>query len=181
MAKVWPVFEGKEPTHGEPWAVLPLDEAVRTLRVEKKHFLSEPSRTPRFGDASRESRLAGYRHVVVEVEHAEARKGGWKPGFYRSPLDPDAAFNRLIEQAAVSNLGANNVARVIVEPALDSEGEEALRVTVVLKRYRAKQLSGDAVLDTLVSIRRRSQEMGEQRMPLVQYATEQELKQNVGS
>ncbi len=94
MAKVWPVYEGKEPTVGRPWAVLPLDDAIRVLDLEPEHFLMDLSRTPKFGDIERDLTWVGYRHVVVEVGVDEAQ-GDWRSGFYRSPLSTVEAFFRL--------------------------------------------------------------------------------------
>jgi hypothetical protein len=181
MAKVWPVYDGKEPTAGKPWVVLPLDEAIALLDLEREHVLSDLSRPPRFGDADREMRFADYQNVVVEVGGAEARKARWRPGFYRSPVTPGEAFVRLVGHVAKAHLGPEQVVRVAAEPAIDSEGREALRVTIVIRPGAAKQLGGDAVLDTLVGVQERLQEMGEQRVPIIEYATEQELKQGASS
>lgn len=181
MAKVWPAYDGKEPTVGKPWAILPLDEAITLLDLKKKHFLSDLSRPPRFDDTKRDMRLLGYQHVVLEVGDAEARKARWRPGFYRSPVAPDEAFVRLVGHAAKAHLGSEHVVRVATEPAIDSEGREALRVTIVIRPGAAKQLGGDAVLDTLVNVQARLQEMGEQRFPIIEYATEEELKQDASS
>lgn len=181
MAKVWPVYDGKEPTAGKPWAVLPLDEAIALLDLEREHVLSDLPKPPRFGDADRDIRFAGYQNVVVEVGGAEAKKARWRPGFYRSPVTPGEAFVRLVGQVAKAHLGPEQVIRVAAEPAIDSEGREALRVTIVIRPGAAKQLGGDAVLDTLVGVQERLQEMGEQRFPIIEYATEQELKQGASS
>lgn len=95
MAKVWPVFEVREATQGEPWAVLPFDDAIRVLELDPKDLISDLSRTPRFSDSSHDlSWAAGHRYIVVEVGEEEA-KAGWKPGYYRSPLDPADAGVRL--------------------------------------------------------------------------------------
>lgn len=94
MAKVWPVYEGRRATVGDPWAVLPLDDAVRILDLDPRHFLSELSRPPKFGDLERDMTWTGYRHVVVEAGEDEAH-GHWRPGFYMSTLSPAETFFRL--------------------------------------------------------------------------------------
>lgn len=33
MAKIWPVYDGKVPTIGQPWAELPLTEAMRLFEL----------------------------------------------------------------------------------------------------------------------------------------------------
>ena len=61
------------------------------------------------------------------------------------------------------------------EPAVDSEGNEAVRITIVIAPAAVRKLGGEAVLDTLVRLRRRLEDEGESRFPLVEYATEEEL------
>jgi hypothetical protein len=61
--------------------------------------------------------FAGFEQIVVEIERAEGRKSSWKPGFYRSPIEPKEAFRRLIEQPFIAELGKKNVVRAEYEPA----------------------------------------------------------------
>jgi len=68
-----------------------------------------------------------------------------------------------------------NLERIVTEPATDSEGKEALRIILVLKPGAAKILTGDQALDLLVGIQQKLQAEGEERFPIVEYATEQEL------
>jgi hypothetical protein len=66
---------------------------------------------------------------------------------------------------------------VIAEPFVDSQGDAALRITIVLRPNVAMRLTGDAVLDTLVQIQRRLSQEGEERFPLIEYATREELEE----
>jgi len=50
-----------------------------------------------------------------------------------------------------------------------------LRITIVIPQGAAARLKGDAVLDTLVDIQNRLRNAGEERFPIVEYATEEEL------
>lgn len=127
MANVWPVYEGKERTSIGPWAVLPLDDAVRVLDLEPQHFLSELSRTPKFGDTDRNLTLAGYRHVVVEVGDEETR-GEWRAGFYRSPLSPVEAFFRLEVHQSLGDLWRDEWMK-----GHDADGDPAVWLWAVLK------------------------------------------------
>ena len=34
MAKIWPVYEGRKPTSGGPWADLPVSEAVSLFELQ---------------------------------------------------------------------------------------------------------------------------------------------------
>jgi hypothetical protein len=43
------------------------EDAIALLKLKPKHFISDPSRTPRFGPQDRDLWLPGYKHVVVEV------------------------------------------------------------------------------------------------------------------
>ena len=101
MAKVWHVYEGPHPTRGATHHVLALDECVKRLGLAKDYHiaaehLSGPFLTPRFG--STDDKLALFKepkHVVIEVEEAEAKAHGWEPGFYHLPLSPAEAKGRL--------------------------------------------------------------------------------------
>ena len=175
MARVWPVYEGAEPTRGGPWADMPLSEAIALLDLEPGHFLSELRDAPRFGDASRDRWFAGYKHVVVEVGENERRRSNWKPGFYLSPLTPKAAFGRLIERVMVLALGRDKVTRVEWEPSVDSEGRDAVRVTVVIEPDAVRTIKGGSLLKALRKLHEQLGRMGDERTPIVEYATEAEL------
>lgn len=89
----------------------------------------------------------------------------------------------MLNNAAVSEVAtkvakrfaALELERVITEPVIDSEGEEALRITLVVKPDVAQRLNGDTTLDILVRLQQELQKDGEDRLPIVEYATEQEL------
>jgi hypothetical protein len=176
MAKIWPVYEGYRPTVGEPWANIPLREAVTLFELDKNDFLSES--IPRFGNQERDLSFVGFKYIVVEIERSEGRRANWKPGFYKSPVKPNDAFSRLIKQALTAELGENNLMRVDLEPAIDSQGRQALKITAVVAPNAAQRLNGGAVLDALVRLQARLTEMRDDRVPLIEYATEAELQQD---
>lgn len=178
MAKIWPIYEGKEPTIGGPWARLPVLEAIALFELHPDDFVSDLEVTPRFGDADRNLTYAGYKHIVVEVEPNEGRQARWRPGFYRSRFTPKEAFGRLIRQSMVAELGDENVVGLEFEPTTDSQGREALKITVVIAPNAIQTLEGGAVLDALVRLRERLREMREDRIPIIEYATEAELEQD---
>jgi hypothetical protein len=181
MAKIWPVCEGASPTRGEPWAELPLSEAISLFELDREGFVSELTRTPRFGDTDDDLWYLGYRHIVVEIDPSESRRAKWQPGFYRSRVKPQEAFRRLIQQALVTELGQENVIRVEYEPTADSRGQDALGIMVVIKPKATKKLATEAPLKALVSLRKRLREMRDDRTPIIQYATEAELAQDASS
>ncbi len=86
-----------------------------------------------------------------------------------------AAIVDIAAKAAKSNLRAEHVRNVLTEPALDAEGRDAVRITIVIAPDSLPRLKGDAVLDTSVDIGNRLREAGEERRPIVEYATEEEL------
>jgi hypothetical protein len=63
---------------------------------------------------------------------------------------------------------------------VDSEGRDALKITIVLMPGSTASIESkaEAVLDTLVQIKNRLQEEGEERFPIVEYATQEELDES---
>lgn len=179
MAKIWPVYDGLHPTRGEPWAELPGSEAIALLDLRPSSFLTASSTTPRFGDVSKDQWYRGFQHVVAELDDADATNG-WRAGFYRSDIAPREVYRRLIEQALVAELGSADVIRVDYEPAVDSLGRDALRIMVVIAPGSAERLSRRA-LKASVRLNARLQELGDERTPLIEYATELELAQDAGA
>ncbi len=79
---------------------------------------------------------------------------------------------RKVATANLSNSAA--VTNVTTAPFVDSEGRDALRITIVLDPVSGKRIEGDATLDTLVQIQEQLQAAGEERFPLLEYTTEGE-------
>lgn len=176
MANIWRVYEGKEPTIGGPWVHLSVSEVVALFDLRPDDFVSDLAVTPRFGNVKRDLAYAGYKHVIVEIERTEGQKAKWNPGFYETNVTPKEAFGRLILQAVVSELGDDNVVRLDFEPTTDSLGRDALKITVVITPGATGRIDGGAVLDALAKVQERLREMGEDRIPIIEYATEAELE-----
>jgi hypothetical protein len=87
----------------------------------------------------------------------------------------DARTIRIIEEIAKSKLGRDNIVRVFTKPGVDSEGKDAVRITIVITPDAVTRIKGDALLDNLLEIHNRLSEAGEARTPIVGYATEEEL------
>jgi hypothetical protein len=85
-------------------------------------------------------------------------------------------IEKIAAAAAAAKLPAAAFERVLNEPALDSDGRDALRIIIVLKPGMAARLTGDQSLDTLVKIQNDLQKSGEDRFAFVEYATEAELE-----
>ncbi len=84
-------------------------------------------------------------------------------------------IRQLSTEIAKANFGTENVVRVESEPTVDSMGEEALDILVVVAPSLPDHFTGDDVVDTLVQISARLMESGDERLPLIRYATEEEL------
>jgi hypothetical protein len=77
-------------------------------------------------------------------------------------LEPEQVAE-IAREVAVANLARENIDFVMSEPAIDFEGQEALRITIVIEPGAAMRFEGDAVLNTLVEIHDRLLGAGEER------------------
>ena len=77
--------------------------------------------------------------------------------------------------AAAATLGRQRFVTVMHAPTTDSTGSDALHITIVLTPGSAEAITGDLALNMLVEIREQLRKAGEQRLPIVEYATEEEL------
>jgi hypothetical protein len=88
--------------------------------------------------------------------------------------------NLIVRTAATANLGSATFSDVISEPTADLDGRDALKITIVLEPEVVGTIEGDAALNTLVEILGNLQKAGDERFPIIEYATEQELLENDG-
>jgi hypothetical protein len=88
-----------------------------------------------------------------------------------------AKVNDVVKKAASAVLKRRaGVQRVFSEPTSDSQGHDALHITIVLKPGDADKISGDMALDTLVEIEKALRGASEDRFPIIDFATEEELE-----
>lgn len=87
----------------------------------------------------------------------------------------DHEIERLALEAARRELGGKEVESVSAAATIDSSGEEAIALTIVVTDGAMDRVSDDAVLDTLVAVRRSLATAKEFRLPIVSYATRSEL------
>jgi hypothetical protein len=85
---------------------------------------------------------------------------------------------KIANDVATANLTSSSVSSIMSQPTVDSEGRDALRITIVIESGAAARIKGDAALDTLVQIQDRLREAGEERFPIVEYATKEELEES---
>jgi hypothetical protein len=86
-------------------------------------------------------------------------------------------IQEIAQEVASEKLTSANVSSVSSSAAIDSEGHEALRITIVIKPGSESRIKGDATLDTLVGIQDRLRSEGEERFAIVEYATKRELSE----
>ena len=85
------------------------------------------------------------------------------------------SISDIVQEVTGRNFPSKAVEMIDTQSTTDSEGRDALRITIVLAPGVAGKLKGDAVLDTLVEIQDRLRDAGEERFPIIEYATEDEL------
>ncbi|TXL71737.1 DUF2188 domain-containing protein [Vineibacter terrae] len=96
--------------------------------------------------------------------------------FGRDPHQMDTQTITQIAQGLVrAQFGESSLERVITEPAIDSQGKDALRIILVLKPGAVRKLTGKRVIGVLVGMQQKFEAEGDERFPIVEYATEQEL------
>jgi hypothetical protein len=86
-------------------------------------------------------------------------------------------ISEIVSEVVAANTSPSSVRRVTSEPATAFEGEEAVRITIVVTPDAVTQLEAGPVGDTVVTIMDRLRDAGEERFPILQYATEEELEQ----
>lgn len=86
-----------------------------------------------------------------------------------------AVIDAIVEHAARNHLGSDNYVRSYTKPWVDSMGEEVVSVTLVISPGAAERIGGDRALDLLYDVQQTLARSGDDRFPLMEYATEQEL------
>ena len=84
-------------------------------------------------------------------------------------------IEEIAQEVASENLASSNISSISSSTAIDSEGHDALRITIVINPGSEAKIKGDAALDTLVGIQDRLRREGEERFAIVEYATNEEL------
>ena len=92
-------------------------------------------------------------------------------------LEP-ADIERNALEIARKNFGVENVVRAEVHPWIDSDGDDTWRVLIVVNPKIVDTINGDVVLDNIIELHNWLADSGEDRMPFLQYATEEELAQS---
>lgn len=87
-------------------------------------------------------------------------------------------IEKIADRVAKQKVAKAGLERIVAVSVTDSEGNDALRITLVLKPKAVEALTGDTAIDLLVELQRALAEEGEERFPIIEYATEQELAED---
>lgn len=82
---------------------------------------------------------------------------------------------QIANEVATANLSSANFTSILSSSAIDSEGHEALRITIIIKPGAETKIKGDDALNTLVQMQDRLRKAGEERFPIIEYSTKREL------
>lgn len=85
-------------------------------------------------------------------------------------------IDEIASEVATANLTPRIVRSVSSARIADSEGQDALRITIVIEADAVDRIQGGAALDTLVQLNQRLRRAGDERFAIVEYATEEELE-----
>jgi hypothetical protein len=84
-------------------------------------------------------------------------------------------INRIVQQVASATLSSTEtlpaVADVESASTIDSQGDPALKITIILTAGSTESIQGKDILKTLDQVQQRLQEEGEKRFPIVEFET----------
>src|SRR5262249_13116613 len=83
---------------------------------------------------------------------------------------------QLRQKSPKAIIGRGSLVSVISSPTVDPVGDPALRIRITVTPESTAAISGDAALRTLHEIHRHLQERGEDRFPIIEYATPGEVE-----
>jgi hypothetical protein len=84
---------------------------------------------------------------------------------------------KIVTQAVEANTAPNSVRRVMAKSGATFDGEDAVMITIVLTPAAVNQLVAGDPGDVLVRIWDGLRSAGDERFPMLEYATEAELEQ----
>lgn len=87
----------------------------------------------------------------------------------------EPTLQNLARSIVLKRLPSVHLDNVLTEPMTSSDGDAALRITLILTPESADAISGEDALTLLVAIRDGLVREGEERLPIVEYATADDL------
>jgi hypothetical protein len=85
-----------------------------------------------------------------------------------SELDP-RDIEQIVKRIATANLSRGSVQSVVSQPMIDSEGQEAVQITITLTSGSTASVKGDAALNTFIEIKDKLRDQGDTRFPFVEF------------
>ena len=89
----------------------------------------------------------------------------------------DPQLQTLMTEIVNGRLPKVQLQQVMTDTFTDSEGEDALRITLVLAPDSVRELTGDEMLRLLVEVQHSLRREGEDRFAIIDYATEDDLRE----
>ena len=96
-------------------------------------------------------------------------------------MPASSTTNKIAEDAARRSLSTRSFLRAQIAPTTDSEGHDAIIVTLVINDLRSAPVSGDEAGDAILNVKQALQAAGENRSIIVDFATERELESDGGA
>ena len=93
-------------------------------------------------------------------------------------MPDEEKIKSIAREVATATLGGANVDHVVSKGIVDTEGNDALQIMVILTPGSSETLTGAPLLDTMVKLHERLREEGETRFPFVRYADKKELEES---
>ena len=87
----------------------------------------------------------------------------------------DHKIRQIAQSIATVNLSSSVVSSVLSSTKIDSEGDDTVLITIVVAPGSAEKIQGEAAIKTLSGILREFEKQGDDRFPIIKYATEDEL------
>lgn len=87
----------------------------------------------------------------------------------------DPQVQKLMRQALAEVLPYPGGIEVLSEAMVDFDGRDVLRITLVLSEQTAKSIAGDQAMKLITEIRDSLLREGDERFPLIYYATPEDL------
>ena len=87
----------------------------------------------------------------------------------------DLELQRIARDIVSKRLPTVELDGLVTQRMTNSDGEEALRITLVLTPGSVDAISGDDALKLLVDIRDGLSRVGEERLPIIEYATSDDV------
>jgi hypothetical protein len=82
-------------------------------------------------------------------------------------------------EVARANLGLERIDDALVEPAMNSLGEDAFRIIVVVRNGERPRLTGHATIQFMLRLDDRLEQEGEPRQTIPEFATPEDLAEEI--